>query len=69
MSKMEELLYLMADLERAFPGESELSSLIAAEQGDELDVDQLDMIAAAASRPDFSRILERSRSRRKKPLR
>ncbi len=65
MSKMEDLLYLMADLERAFPGESELSSLLAAEQGDELDLDQLDSIAAAASRPDFSKILERSRNRRK----
>ena len=68
MSKVEDLLYLMADMERAFPGESELSSLIAAQQEDELDLDQLDMIAAAASRPDFSSILERGRRRKKKPV-
>ncbi|MBR5095253.1 MAG: hypothetical protein IK095_09165 [Oscillospiraceae bacterium] len=68
MPNVEDLLELLADMERTFPGDDELTALIAQETEDELDEDLLDGIAAAASRPSYARFLEKALdpSRRKR---
>lgn len=63
MLKVEMLLRLTADMESLAPAEDKLSALISELDADELMDDELDMVAAAATRPSYSRFLELAKSR------
>ena len=65
MPNIEQLLMLAADLERFAPEDDALGRLIDRMSGEELELDDLDHISAAASRPDYARFLERIRTRKK----
>ena len=65
MPDIEKLLELVADLERFAPQDDALGEMIDRAAGDELELDELDSIAAAASRPDYARFLERVEARKR----
>ena len=50
---IEELLQLAADVQDFFPKEDDLTDLIRMHSSDELDLNDLDLIAAAAAVPSF----------------
>lgn len=60
--EIEKILQLAADMESLAPAGDKLSALINVED-DELMDEELDLIAAAASHPSYSRFLELAESR------
>ena len=61
MPRAEDILELMADMERFARGDDALTALTDQAAEDELDFGDLDQVAAAASRPSYARFLEKAR--------
>ena len=56
---MDELLQLAADVQDFFPKEDSLTDLIRTHSSDELDLNDLDLIAAASAAPRFEELLKK----------
>ena len=56
---IEELLQLAADVQDFFPKEDALTDLIRMRSSDELDLNDLDLIAAASAAPRFEELLKK----------
>lgn len=56
---MDELLQLAADVQDFFPKEDDLTDLIRMHSSDELDLNDLDLIAAASAAPRFEELLKK----------
>ena len=58
---MDELLQLVADVQDFFPKEDALTDLIRTHSSDELDLNELDLIAAASAAPRFEELLKKKK--------
>lgn len=56
--KIEQMIRLVSDLEHFAPRDDQLSELIR-ENEDELDENELELVAAAAAKPTFRELLEK----------
>ncbi len=65
MSRVEKLLLLAADMEPFSDGEDALSQILRDCADDELEMDDLDRISAAASRPSYEQFLRALENRKK----
>ena len=65
MTRVEKLLKLAADMEAFSDGEDALSRILRECTDDELELDDLDRIAAAASHPSYEQFLKNMEKRKK----